>query len=399
MSDRKGIEWSEVGPGTASVWAGEEDTFSNGATQVPLVHSVAFGYSSLDEWTEVALGREDGHIYSRATNPTVRVFEDKVRLLEGAEAATSFSTGMAAISNALFTLLEPGDRVVSIKDTYGGTSKVFLEMLPEAGVEIALCETEDYDEIERQVANGCTLLYLETPTNPTLKVLDLKRLIASAHEADAITMVDNTFATPINQRPIEHGSDLVVHSATKYLGGHADALGGILCGRHDLVERVFRYREIAGASLHPSAAFLLIRGMKTLELRIQRHNESALQIARFLEAHEKVDQVFYPGLESHPFHDVARRQMEGFGGVLSFSLEGGFEMVDALLPKLKFAHMAANLGSVSTLAGPPSTTSHVELTAEQREVLGIPESLIRYSVGIENPEDLMADLEEALAGL
>ena len=399
MSDRRDTDWSRVGPGTASVWAGEEGTFSDGATQVPLVHSVAFGYPSLDEWSEVALGRQDGHIYSRATNPTVRVFEEKVRMLEGAEAATSFSTGMAAISNALFTLVEPGDRVVSIKDTYGGTSKVFLEMLPEAGVEVALCETEDYDEIERQVADGCRLLYLESPTNPTLKVLDLGRLIASAHEVDAITIVDNTFATPINQRPIELGADLVVHSATKYLGGHADALGGVLCGREDLVEKVFRYREIAGASLHPSAAFLLIRGMKTLELRVQRHNQSALQIARLLENHEKVDQVFYPGLESHPFHEVARRQMKGFGGVLSFSLEGGFEAVRALLPRLRFAHMAANLGSVSTLAGPPSTTSHVELTAEQRQALGIPESLIRYSVGIENPEDLVADLEQALADL
>jgi cystathionine gamma-synthase len=393
------MDWSKVGRGTASVWAGEEDTFSHGATQVPLVHSVAFGYSSLDEWTEVALGRQDGHIYSRATNPTVRVFEDKVRMLEGAEAATSFSTGMAAISNALFTLLEPGDRVVSIKDTYGGTSKVFLEMLPEAGVEVALCETEDYEEIERQVVDGCRLLYLESPTNPTLKVLDLGRLIESAHEVGAITMVDNTFATPINQRPIELGADLVVHSATKYLGGHADALGGVLCGRRDLVERVFRYREIAGAALHPSAAYLLIRGMKTLELRIQRQNKSAMQIARFLEGHEKVDEVFYPGLESHPFYRVARGQMKGFGGVLSFSLQGGFEAVRALLPRLKFAHMAANLGSVSTLIGPPSTTSHVELTAEQREVLGIPESLVRYSVGIETPEALIADLEQALAGV
>jgi cystathionine gamma-synthase len=399
MSDRKDMDWSTVGPGTASVWAGEEGTFPDGATQVPLVHSVAFGYPSLDEWSEVALGREDGHIYSRATNPTVRVFEDKVRMLEGAEAATSFSTGMAAISNALFTLVEAGDRVVSTKDTYGGTSKVFLEMMPRANVEVTLCETEDPDGIEREIARGCRLVHLETPTNPTLKVLDLERLIASAHAVDAIVMVDNTFATPINQRPIALGADLVVHSATKFLGGHADALGGVLCGRRDLVETVFHYREIAGASLHPSAAYLLIRGMKTLELRVQRQNENALQIARFLEAHEKVDQVFYPGLESHPFHKVARRQMKGFGGVLSFSLVGDFEAVKAVLPRIKFAHMAANLGSVSTLVGPPSTTSHVELSLEQRQALGIPESLIRYAVGIENPEDLISDLEQALASL
>jgi cystathionine gamma-synthase len=380
------------------VWAGEEDAFSDGATQVPLVHSVAFGYPSLDEWSEVAVGREPGHIYSRATNPTVRVFEDKVRELEGAEAATSFATGMAAISSALFALLSSGDRVVSIKDTYGGTSKVFLEMLPRLNVEVALCETDDHDEIDRKIKSGCEFVYLETPTNPTLKVLDLKRLIASAHAVDAIAMVDNTFATPINQRPIELGADLVVHSATKYLGGHADALGGVLCGRRDLVEQVFRYREIAGASLHPTAAYLLIRGLKTLELRVSRHNESAMQIARYLESHEKTDAVFYPGLDSHPFREVARRQMSGFGGVLSFSLRGGYEAVRELLPRLKFAHMAANLGSVSTLVGPPSTTSHVELSVEQRQALGIPDSLIRYSVGIENPEDLVADLEQALTG-
>lgn len=397
MSVRDKADWSKTGPGTASVWAGEEGPFPDGATQLPLVHSVAFGYPTLEEWSEVALGREPGHIYSRATNPTVRVFEDKVCMLEGAEAATSFSTGMAAISNALFTLVSAGDRVVSIKDTYGGTSKIFLEMLPRALVEATLCETEDHAEIEREIARGCQLVYLETPTNPTLKVVDLKRLTECAHEVGAIVIVDNTFATPINQRPLALGADLVVHSATKYLGGHADALGGVLCGRRDLVEQVFHYREIAGAALHPTAAFLLVRGLKTLELRIARQNESALQIARFLESHDKVDGVFYPGLESHPHFDVASRQMSGFGGMLSFSLRGGYESVETLLPRLRFAHMAANLGSVATLAGPPSTTSHVELTVKQRQALGIPESLIRYSVGIENVEDLIADLEQALA--
>ena len=399
MSERKKTDWSQLGPGTASVWAGEESPYPDGATEVPLVHSVAFCYPSLDEWSEVAEGREPGHIYSRITNPTVRVFEDKICMLEGAESATSFSTGMAAISNALFTLLSSGDRVVSIKDTYGGTSKIFLEMLPRTGVQVTLCETEDHDEIEREIARGCQLVYLETPTNPTLKVLDLKRLTDCAHQAGAIVIVDNTFATPINQRPIAHGADLVVHSATKFLGGHADALGGVLCGRRDLVEQVFAYRAIAGASLHPTAAFLLVRGLKTLELRVLRQNESALQIARFLESHDKVDGVFYPGLESHPLYQVARRQMSGFGGVLSFSLHGGYGSVRTLLSRLKFAHMAANLGSVNTLVGPPSTTSHVELTVEQRRDLGIPESLIRYSVGIENPEDLLADLEQALAVL
>ncbi len=209
-------------------------------------------------------------------------------------------------------------------------------------------------------------------------------------------MVDNTFATPVNQRPLELGADLVVHSATKFLGGHADALGGVVCGRRDLVQQISHYREITGPSLHPMAAYLLLRGTKTLHLRIRQQNASALEIARFLEKHPAVDQVYYPGLESDPHHELARRQMNGFGGIVSFELKGGFESVRGFLPRLRYAHLAANLGSVETIAGPPATTSHVELTPQERESLGIPEGLVRYSVGIEDTEDLIADLSQAL---
>jgi cystathionine gamma-synthase len=212
-------------------------------------------------------------------------------------------------------------------------------------------------------------------------------------------VVDSTFATPVNQNPLKLGADLVVHSATKFLCGHSDAMGGLLCGNRELVKKVFQFREINGASIHPEAAYMIARGMKTLELRIERQNASALKIAHFLESHPKVSSVFYPGLESHPGHSIAKRQMSGFGGILSFSLEGGYEQVKSFLPKLKLVHLAASLGSVSTIAGPPRTTSHVELTEEQRKLLGIPESLIRYSVGIENVEDLIADLDQALAAL
>jgi cystathionine gamma-synthase len=381
------------------VWAGEEKNIWWGATQVPVVHSVAFGYDDVDEWLDVALGREPGHIYSRNTNPTVQAFEEKVRQLEGAAAATSFATGMAAISNTLFTLLSPGDRVVSVKDTYGGTSKIFLEFLPRFHIEIELCDTTDHEAIEAAIAQGCQVLYLESPTNPTLKVLDLARLTQAAHQVGAIVIADNTFATPINQNPLALGVDLALHSATKFLGGHADALGGVICGSELLVERIYHFREINGATLDPMAAYLLLRGMKTLHLRIRQQNESALQIARFLAEQPQVSQVFYPGLESHQHHDIARRQMRGFGGVLSFMLKGGFEAVRAFLPRLRYAHLAANLGAVETIAGPPATTSHVECTPEEREAMGIPEGLIRYSVGIEETEDLMADLKEALVGL
>jgi len=405
----------EISRATLSVWGGEggppgHSEWEGGATQVPVVLSAAFGYGDVESWLEVALGRAPGHIYSRNTNPTVQAFEEKVRVLERAAAATSFATGMAAISNTLFTLLAPGDRVVSVKDTYGGTNKIFTEFLPHWGVQVTLCDTSDHEQIEAAIAGGarpsgggarpsgggCRVLYLESPTNPTLKVLDLARLAAAGHRAGAVVVADNTFATPINQNPLELGCDLVLHSATKFLGGHADALGGVVCGDPDLVDRIYHYREINGATLEPMAAYLLLRGMKTLHLRVRQQNESALRIARWLSGQPEVTAVYYPGLEGHTHHDVAQRQMRGYGGVLSFMLAGGFPAVKRVLPRLRWAHRAANLGSVETVAGPPATTSHVECTAGEREAMGIPEGLIRYSVGIEDPEDLIADLAQAL---
>ncbi|MGH7481281.1 MAG: aminotransferase class I/II-fold pyridoxal phosphate-dependent enzyme, partial [Longimicrobiales bacterium] len=307
--------------------------------------------------------------------------------------------GMAAISNTLFAQLSPGDRVVSIRDTYGGTNRIFAEFLPRFGVDVALCDTADHAAIEAEIGRGCDVLYLESPTNPTLKVLDIARLAARAHEVGAAVVVDNTFATPINQRPLELGADLVVHSATKYLGGHSDAMGGVVVGDRDRVERIFHFREINGASLDAHSAFLLTRGIKTLELRVARQNENAQSVAEFLADHPAVEQAFYPGLPDHPHHDVARRQMRGFGGVLAFSLNGGIDALRALLGRLRLAHRAASLGSVATLIGPPAMTSHVELSEAERAELGIPETLVRYAVGIENGEDLIADLRGALAAV
>ena len=383
---------------TKAVWAGEEQTLLPGATQVPIVQSVAFGYQDLDNWQQVALGQKQGHIYSRNTNPTVAALEEKVRVLEGAEAATSMASGMAAISNTIFSLVRPGDRIVTVKDTYGGTNQLFREFLPQINVTACLCNTADFSAIEAEIYKGCKLLYLETPTNPTLKVIDIERLARKGHEAGAVVVTDNTFATPINQHPLQLGSDLVVHSASKYLGGHADALGGVVCGRRELIRSIFHYREITGAALDPFAAYLLLRGLKTLALRVERQNANAMKIARFLEVHPAVAQVFYPGLESHPQHEIAVRQMPGgFGGMLSFVLHGGYEQVKEFLPQLRFAHRAANLGAVETIVGPPATTSHVEVSAADRAAMGIPESLVRYSVGIEDVEDLIADLRQALA--
>jgi len=383
--------------GTRAVWAGEEEYLMQGATQVPIVHSVSFGYRDMDEWLQVALGQKEGHIYSRNTNPTVQAFEEKIRNLEDADAVTSAATGMGIISSTLFALLSPGDRVVSIKDTYGGTSVIFTEFMPRFHIDVTLCDTTNHTQLEAEVAAGCKVLYLESPTNPTVKVVDLARLATAAHAVGAIVIVDNTFATPINQNPLQLGADLVLHSATKFLGGHADALGGVICGKQELIEQIYHYREINGATLHPMAAYLLLRGMKTLHLRIRQQNASALRLAQFLERHPAIERVFYPGLASHPGHAIACQQMRGFGGILSFMLkENSFDALRRFLPRLRYAHAAANLGSVETIVGPPATTSHVECTNEERAALGIPESLVRYSTGIEDTEDLLTDLEQAL---
>ncbi|WP_353230039.1 aminotransferase class I/II-fold pyridoxal phosphate-dependent enzyme [Novosphingobium sp.] len=390
---------NELGLSTLAAWGGEQQPHGYGAAQVPIVQSAPFAYPDVASWRAVIDGDAKGDIYSRNTNPTVAVFEEKCRLMEGGESAIAFASGMAAISNTLFAVLRAGDHVVSIKDAYGATSRIFMELLEPMGVTVTLVSTDDADALEAAVRAGCRLVYVETPTNPTLKVIDLHRMAAAARSVGALLMVDNTFASPINTRPIALGADLVVHSATKFLGGHDDAIGGVLVGRRDLVDTVYRYREITGAALAPFAAYLLLRGMKTLALRVERQNATALAVAQHLERDPRVAAVFYPGLASHPSHHVAAKQMSGFGGVLSFEMVGGEAAAIRLLDALKLVHRAASLGSVNTLAGLPGMTSHVEVTPQDRAALGIPEALIRYSCGIEDATDLIDDLDRALASL
>ena len=324
-----------------------------------------------------------------------------MRLLEGAEAATSFSTGMAAISNTLFTLLAPGDRVVSVKDTYGGTNKLFTEFLPRLNVQVTLCNTTDHDAIEAEVAKGCTVLYLETPTNPTLKVLDLARLAQAGHAAGAIVVVDNTFATPINTNPLALGADLVLHSATKFLGGHADALGGIVCGSKALVERIYHYREITGATLDPMAAYLLLRGMKTLHLRMRQQNDSALQdravLAEPSVGRERV--LSRLGDRTRGTTSPSSRCAASAACSASRSRATISTRVRAFLPRLQAGAPRRQPRRGRDGRRTPATTSHVECTREEREAMGIPETLIRYSVGIEDTDDLIADLTQALDGV
>ena len=385
------------GPSTRSVHATEQVDPATGDIVPPVHANSAFAYPDVESWRGAALGNRPGHIYSRNSNPTTDRFEAKVADLEGAESATSFATGMAAISSTLLALLAPGKRAVAVKDCYGGSYLLFTQILPRWGVECAVVDTDDEHGLLASIADGCDLLYLETPTNPTLKVLDIELLARAGKDVGATVVVDNTFATPVNQQPLALGADLVVHSASKYLSGHGDVLGGVLAGRVDLVHEVYRYREIAGTGMDPQVAAVMLRSLKTLGLRVERQNDNAQRIAEWLSEHPKVTAVHYPGLPSHPRHDVAKRQMSGFGGVLSFELADGFAAVERLLPRLRYAYLAANLGQVETIVGPPATTSHVELTDDERAAAGIPEGLVRYAVGIEDVDDLIADLTDALA--
>ncbi|MDX9663914.1 cystathionine gamma-synthase family protein [Pseudomonas sp. P5_152] len=388
---------TQAGAGTRAVWGGEQGGHPYNATQTPIVASAAYAYDDIDVWYDVALGKAPGFIYSRMSNPTVETLEAKIRQLEQAESAVAFSSGMAAISSVLYTFLANGDRVVSTKDSYGGTNKIFEEFLPRMGVQVTLCETFDHAEIEAQIAKGCRVLYLETPTNPTLKILDIQRLVAAAKRVGALVVADNTFATPLNQNPLALGVDVVIHSATKFLSGHGDVLGGLVCGSETLMAQVRHYREINGASLDPFSAYLIIRGIKTLVLRMRQQQHSARVLADYLCSEALVESVNYPGLPSHPNHSVAAAQMRGFGAIVSFVLVGGMDTVKVLLPRLRYAHCAGNLGAVETIYGPARTTSHVENTLEERLALGISEGLVRVSVGIEDTDDLLADLQQAFA--
>ncbi|MBB1489302.1 cystathionine gamma-synthase family protein [Oceanospirillum sediminis] len=393
--EKKATGLALKGDSTRVVWGGEQENLPYRATQVPIVTSAAYAYNDIDVWHDVAQGEEPGFIYSRMSNPTVEALEQKLCELESAESAVAFSSGMAVISSVLYSFLSQGKRVVSTRDSYGGTNKIFEEFLPRMGVDVCLCETTNYAEIEHEILQGCDVVYLETPTNPTLKILDLARLTQAAKQVGALVIADNTFATPLNQNPLLFGVDIVLHSATKFLSGHGDVMGGIACGEESLINQVRHYREINGAALDPFSAFLILRGIKTLALRVRQQQANALAIAEFLLNEPLVETVNYPGLPSHPNYDIACEQMRGFGAIVSFVLRGGMPMVTELLPQLHYAHCAGNLGAVETIYGPARTTSHVENTLEERRALGISEGLVRISVGIEDSEDLIADLQQA----
>lgn len=364
----------------------------NGPLSTPIFQTSTFEVTDNDQQLRAT---HTDMFYTRYGNPTNTVAEAAVAELEGMDAGLVFASGMTAITTSVMALLKSGDHVVAQRDIYGGATKFFSQWLPKLGIETTFVDTTEYDQHARAIRPNTRMLYLESPTNPTLRVVDLRKVAALAKQHNLITMIDSTFATPINSRPAEFGIDLVMHSGTKYFGGHSDLICGLLAGRRDLIEKVHETRTTLGGNMDPHAAWLLLRGIKTLAVRVQRQNDNALRIAQFLARHSKVRQVHYPFLEGHPQRTVAMEQMRGGGGMVSFVVDGTGEDARRLTEALHLFTLAPSLGGVDSLVSIPVLTSHAMISAEQRQKMGVTEQMIRLSVGIENADDLIADLEQA----
>jgi len=382
---------------TKSVHGGEEPDHM-GSVVAPIYETAVFAFSKTQELLEVIEHKKEGFIYSRWDNPSVRAFERTMACLEDAQEAAAFSSGMAAVTTTVLSLVGSGDHVVSTRDVYGGTFQFFKEFLPRLGIEVSMVDVTDSEEIAKSVRGNTKIVYAETPTNPTLKIADLSKIagLTKKRSSKVITVIDSTLASPFNLKPLRFGIDLVVHSATKYLGGHNDVTGGVVCGAGDYVTKVKDARKIFGGTLDPFAAWLLSRGLKTLGLRMERHNSNGMKVARFLEGHPKVKRVYYPGLSSHSQHSLAEKQMRGFGGVVSFEIFGDIRKTMHFVDSLKLCQLGASLGGTETLATQPVTSSHHFMSPEDREDAGISDQLVRLALGIEDPEDIIADLEQAL---
>ncbi len=384
----------KTGFSTKAVHGGEKPDKRSVVT--PIYETSVFAFTNTKELIDVISEKAEGYIYTRFDNPTLRAVERKIAILEGSEDAAAFSSGMAAITTTLLTLVSKGDHVVASRDLYGGTLTFFQEMLPQFGIEVSLVDAADISQVKEAIKKNTRVVYAETPTNPTLKIVDLPRLAALAKKHGITTVIDSTLATPYNLTPIKFDIDIVVHSATKYLGGHNDITAGIVCSSKEFIQKLKKTRKILGGTLDPMAAWLLLRGLKTLALRMERHNQNGMQIAQFLEKHPKIAKVYYPGLPSHPQHSLAKKQMRGYGGVVSFEIKGDFEKTVQFVESLKLCLLAASLGGTETLATQPTTSSHYFITPEQRQKLGITDQLVRLALGIEDPEDIIADLKQAL---
>jgi methionine-gamma-lyase len=387
---------SELGFSTRAIHGGKIPD-ANKSVVAPIYQTATFRYDTVEEGARLGAETGPGYFYTRWGNPTTDLFEQKMALLEGGEAALATSSGMAAITTAVMSLLRAGDHVVAPKAVYQATFGLFDSVLPGYGVEATFLDDPDLGAYERALRPNTRLLYIETPNNPLLGVIDIAGVVALARARGARTVADNTFATPYNQTPLALGVDLVCHSATKYLGGHHDVTAGVIVGSRDLIRGCVKTMRIFGGVLDPFAAYLLVRGLMTLGLRMERHNASALALARHLADHPKVARVHYPGLPGHPRHTVAARQMaRGFGGMLSLEIRGDVAAGARCVEALRVAKLAVSLGGVSTLVTHPASTTSVNMPREVRLAAGIADGLIRVSVGVEDLADLIADVDQAL---
>ena len=388
----------KCGLGTTAIHAG---TLKNlyGTLAMPIYQTSTFIFDSAEQGGRRFALEEAGYIYTRLGNPTTTVLENKIAVLEEGEAGVAMSSGMGAISSTLWTVLKAGDHIVTDKTLYGCTFALMNHGLTRFGVEVTFVDTSNLDEVKNAMKKNTRVVYLETPANPNLKIVDLEALSKIAHtNPNTLVIVDNTFATPYMQKPLKLGADIVVHSVTKYINGHGDVIAGLVVTNKELADQIrfVGLKDMTGAVLGPQDAYYIIRGMKTFEIRMERHCKNAKKVVEFLNKHPKIERVYYPGLETHPGHEIAKKQMKDFGAMISFELKGGFEAGKTLLNNLKLCSLAVSLGDTETLIQHPASMTHSPYTKEEREAAGITDGLVRLSVGLENVEDIIADLEQGL---
>ena len=380
-------------PETAAVHGASNLQKKNAPVATPIYQTSTFEVTDNEEQQRVTT---TDRYYTRWGNPTNTAAEQAAAAIEGVEAALTFASGMGAITTTILALLKAGDHIVAQRDIYGGVTKFFSQWLPRLGIDTTFVDTNDFEQHARAIRPNTRMLYLESPTNPSLRVVDMKKAAALAQQHKLISMIDSTFGTPINQHPAEYGIDLVMHSGTKYLSGHADLTCGVVCGRQELMDQLWETRTTLGNCMDPHASWMLIRGLKTLAVRVARQNENAMRIAEFLVCHNKVRRVHYPFLKSHPDHAIARQQMSAGGGMVTFEVGGTAEDARRVSEAMYLFTLATSLGGVESLVSIPVLTSHAMISAEQRQQMGVTEQMVRLSVGIESADDLIADLERAL---
>jgi len=397
MGEKKIILEQEAGETTKSVHGGEYEFNDKYAITTPIYQTSTYTFENTAQLRDFFEGRSQRiSEYGRYGNPTQEVAEDKLCKLENAEAALLFPSGMSAITTAIFAICKMGDHIVITSDSYRRTRQFIRQIMSRYGVEFTLTEP-DAESVEKVIKNNTRLIISESPTNPYLRVVDFEKIVAIGHKHRIKIMIDSTLATPFNFKPLDYGVDIVTHSVTKYLSGHNDVLAGVLLGKSTIISAIKELQAIIGGISDPNSSYLIIRGLKTFPLRMQRQNESAMIIANYLEKHSKIDKVWYPGLKSHPDYEIAKKYMKAFGGVVSFQIKGNLETGTKFIDSMKIPKIAPSIGGVESLIEQPSLMSYYELTTQERESIGIYDNLIRFSIGIEDTEDLIKDLDQALS--